>query len=100
MADFIGKTISLISLADIRYRGVLHSIDKDAATVSLEKGELSAPLLPVTTHSLQSARSAPRDAKAIRPRSCPAMTMSTSASVLHLYAVRADRGQVHRLSSQ
>ncbi|GAA5872398.1 hypothetical protein JCM16303_004506 [Sporobolomyces ruberrimus] len=36
-AQFIGSVISLISKSDIRYQGVLHSIDPQAATVSLEK---------------------------------------------------------------
>ncbi|GAA5887066.1 hypothetical protein JCM6882_009436 [Rhodosporidiobolus microsporus] len=36
-ARFIGSSISLISKSDIRYCGVLHSIDPQAATVSLEK---------------------------------------------------------------
>ncbi|GAA5981769.1 hypothetical protein JCM11641_007418 [Rhodosporidiobolus odoratus] len=35
--QFIGSLISLISKSDIRYQGVLHSIDPQAATVSLEK---------------------------------------------------------------
>ncbi|KAH8923378.1 hypothetical protein BT69DRAFT_164764 [Atractiella rhizophila] len=33
--NFIGSIISLISKSDIRYRGVLHSIDPNEATVSL-----------------------------------------------------------------
>ncbi|SCV67321.1 BQ2448_5967 [Microbotryum intermedium] len=37
MADFIGSHISLISKSDIKYLGVLHSIDPVEATVSLEK---------------------------------------------------------------
>ncbi|GAA5858151.1 hypothetical protein JCM8547_005672 [Rhodosporidiobolus lusitaniae] len=36
-AQFVGSLISLISKSDIRYQGVLHSIDPQAATVSLEK---------------------------------------------------------------
>ncbi|KIJ34678.1 hypothetical protein M422DRAFT_51910 [Sphaerobolus stellatus SS14] len=35
MASFIGKTISLISQSDIRYRGILHSIDASQATIQL-----------------------------------------------------------------
>lgn len=35
MAQFIGKTISLISNADIRYVGVLHEINSQESTVSL-----------------------------------------------------------------
>jgi hypothetical protein len=37
-SDYIGRVISLTSLSDIRYIGVLNSIDKEAATISLEKG--------------------------------------------------------------
>ncbi|BGP66554.1 hypothetical protein NBRC10512v2_007962 [Rhodotorula toruloides] len=36
-AQFIGSHISLVSKSDIRYQGVLHSIDPAAATVSLER---------------------------------------------------------------
>ncbi|GAA6052568.1 hypothetical protein JCM3770_003247 [Rhodotorula araucariae] len=36
-AQFIGSVISLVSKSDIRYQGVLHSIDPLQATVSLEK---------------------------------------------------------------
>ncbi|GAA6003914.1 Scd6p [Rhodotorula paludigena] len=36
-AQFVGQTISLVSKSDIRYQGVLHSIDPQAATISLEK---------------------------------------------------------------
>ncbi|KAF8575787.1 hypothetical protein K439DRAFT_1655375 [Ramaria rubella] len=35
MASFIGKTISLLSQSDIRYRGILHSIDATQATIQL-----------------------------------------------------------------
>ncbi|CAH7688655.1 putative G2/M phase checkpoint control protein Sum2 [Phakopsora pachyrhizi] len=35
--QYIGSRISLISKSDIRYRGVLHSIDPAASTVSLEQ---------------------------------------------------------------
>ncbi|KAI9618404.1 hypothetical protein KEM48_006728 [Puccinia striiformis f. sp. tritici PST-130] len=35
--QYIGSRISLISKSDIRYRGILHSIDPAASTVSLEQ---------------------------------------------------------------
>ncbi|KAF8522201.1 Scd6-like Sm domain-containing protein [Hysterangium stoloniferum] len=35
MASYIGKTISLLSQSDIRYRGILHSIDATQATIQL-----------------------------------------------------------------
>lgn len=43
--EYLGSTISLISKSDIRYQGVLHSIDPVEATVSLEKGEFSSASL-------------------------------------------------------
>ncbi|KAH7367170.1 putative G2/M phase checkpoint control protein Sum2 [Plectosphaerella cucumerina] len=36
MSDFLGSRISLISKSDIRYVGVLHEINSDESTVSLE----------------------------------------------------------------
>lgn len=42
--EYLGSTISLISKSDIRYQGVLHSIDPVEATVSLEKGQFCAVL--------------------------------------------------------
>ena len=37
MGDYIGSIISLISNSDIRYRGILHDINKDEATISLRQ---------------------------------------------------------------
>lgn len=39
-AQFVGALISLISKSDIRYQGILSSIDPDKATISLEQGQL------------------------------------------------------------
>ncbi|GKT87319.1 LOW QUALITY PROTEIN: LSM14a protein [Colletotrichum tofieldiae] len=36
MSEFLGSRISLISKSDIRYVGVLHEINSDESTVSLE----------------------------------------------------------------
>ncbi|KAK5997291.1 Protein sum2 [Cladobotryum mycophilum] len=36
MSDFLGSRISLISKSDIRYSGILHEINSDESTVSLE----------------------------------------------------------------
>lgn len=38
-AQFVGALISLISKSDIRYQGILSSIDPDKATISLEQGQ-------------------------------------------------------------
>lgn len=57
MAHFIGKTISLISKADIRYVGVLHEINSKESTVSLRnvrsygtEGRVPGNDLPASDH--------------------------------------------------
>lgn len=57
MAHFIGKTISLISKADIRYVGVLHDINSQESTVSLRnvrsygtEGRVPGQELPASDH--------------------------------------------------
>ena len=37
---YLGSTISLISKSDIRYTGILYTIDKKESTVALSKGKL------------------------------------------------------------
>lgn len=36
--QFIGSKISLISKSEIRYEGILYSLDLEEATISLQKG--------------------------------------------------------------
>lgn len=36
--QFIGSRISLVSKAEIRYEGILYSLDLNEATISLAKG--------------------------------------------------------------
>lgn len=101
-SGFIGKTISLISNADIRYRGVLHSIDQAAATISLEKGvpALFALLeLALITRLAQFAHWAPKVERRILLKSCRATTTSMSELHLLIGRRRAHALQVHRLSS-
>lgn len=38
--QFIGSKISLISKSEIRYEGILYSLDLEEATISLQKGQL------------------------------------------------------------
>ncbi len=39
------KPISLVSLSDIRYRGILHGIDPANSTISLANGKPDRPFL-------------------------------------------------------
>ncbi|KAJ3346670.1 hypothetical protein HDU83_002792 [Entophlyctis luteolus] len=46
MESFLGATISLVSRSDIRYVGVLHSINQAESTVALENGDCTVLPLP------------------------------------------------------
>ena len=40
MLPYLGSRISLISKSDIRYVGILHSINQQESTVALEQGKV------------------------------------------------------------